>query len=373
MIDLLLASVVLLVGVVQWATRNFADLGPRPHADALATAPDALGLLLVVLAAAAVLLRRSAPLAALALACGASVAALSLRYGVVVHLAPAVVLYEIARRDMRGLWWAGGALAAASLVAIAILEDRAFGSATDVVVDAVIWAGAAVAGTWQRRAAADAAARRRQEQRDAATQERMRIARELHDAAGHAITNIAAFAGAARVLRGHDPDRADAAVATVESLARRAVTEIDEIVTALRDDDDTGLGPPPGLARLDELVEHSAAAGLALEVARTGPARSLPGPTDRAAYRIVQEGLTNAARHGAGTASLRLHYGQTALEIEISNPIAVASLAPRSGGRGIVGMRERAGLLGGALSAGERGGRFELAATLPYDRHEHVG
>jgi signal transduction histidine kinase len=129
----------------------------------------------------------------------------------------------------------------------------------------------------------------------------------------------------------------------------------------------------PLLARVVVLVEHTAAAGLALDVERTGPARPHPGPTDRAAYRIVQEGLTNAARHGAGDARLRLHYGETALEIEITNPIAAASVVPGSGGRGIIGMRERAGLLGGALSAGEHDGRFELTATLPYDRHAHAG
>jgi signal transduction histidine kinase len=362
-IDLLLAGAVLLAGVVQWATRNFADLGPKP--DALPTAPDAVGLLLVTVAAAAVLLRRGAPLAALALTCGASITALALRYGVVVHLGPAVVLYEIARRDMRRLWWVGGTLAAASLIAIAVLERELLDASGDFAIDAALWAAAAGAGAWQRRAHEQEAEIRRREQTEAAADERARIARELHDSAGHAITTIAAHAGAARVLRARDPDRADAAIATVEQLARQAMTELDEIVTVLRDDG-AELHPLSGLRDLDALIER---ASVPVEITRTGAPRELSAGVDRAAYRIAQEAITNAARHGAGTAHLHLRYAEAALEIEVANPAGDTPTNRRTGGRGIAGMRERATLLGGTLSAGERDGWFTLRATLPYTRH----
>ena len=362
-IELLLAAAVLLAGVVQWATRNFAALGPEP--DPLATAPDALGLLLVTVAAAAVLLRRGAPLAALALTCGASVAALALRYGVVVHLGPAVVLYEIARRDARRLWWAGGAVAVASLIAIAVLERERLDASGDFAVDAVLWALAVGAGAWRRRAHEQEAEARRREQTEAAADERARIARELHDSAGHAITTIAAHAGAARVLRARDPDRADAAIATVEQLARQAMTELDEIVTALRDDP-AELRPLLGLGDLDELVER---AGLAVEIARTGMPRELSAAVDRAAYRIAQEAITNAARHGAGGARVYVRYGEAALELEVANAVGDAPPTRRCGGRGLAGVRERATLLGGTLEAGARDGEFTLRATLPYTRH----
>jgi signal transduction histidine kinase len=369
-IDLLLAGAVLLAGIVQWATRNFADVGPRPAPDALATAPDAVGLLLVALAATAVLLRRRLPLTALALACGTSVAALALRYGVVVHLGPAVVLYEIARRDERWRWWAGGAIAAATLAAVAVLERDLLDARAEFVIDAVLWAGAALAGAWQRAVGAREAERRRQEQLSAAAEERVRIARELHDSAGHAITNIAAHAGAARVLRERDPGQADAAVATVETLARQALAEIDDIVSALRDDDaEAALCPLPGLSRLDELVAEQRAAGLAVRVECTGAAHPLAATVDRAAYRIVQEGLTNAARHGDGSAALQVRYGGVDVVIELVNTVGGAPASGRKRrGRGILGMRERAAMVGGTLTADEQHGQFTLRAVLPYER-----
>jgi len=364
-VDLLLAAAVLLAGIVQWATRNFADLGPALPPDELPAAPDALGLLLVVAAAVAVVPRRRAPLVALGLTSAASIAALALEYGVIVHLGPAVVLYEIARRPDRRAWWAGGALAGAALVAVAALEAASFAAAGDAIIDACLWAGAAGAGAWRRLADAQEDGRRRREQLEAAADERVRIARELHDTAGHAITNIAAHAGAARVLRSRDPERADAAIATLETLARQAMDEIDDIVSALRDGSEAQLQPQNGLAGIDELVER---AGQAIEVERSGEPRPLPVTVEHAAYRIVQEGLTNAVRHGAGGTRLTVRYADRALGLELANRADRARADRRNGGRGLLGMRERATLLGGTLDAGERDGWFVLRATLPYER-----
>lgn len=365
--DLLWVGVVLIAGLAQYGSRNFADLGPPPPAEALPTAPDALGFVLVVTAALAVLLRRRAPLVALTITCGASVATLALGYGVVVHLGPAVVLYEIARRDARAGWWRGGALAVASLVAIAVLEWELLEAHGDFAIDAALWGAAAVLGAGRRMTRAHEAERRRQEQLAAAADERARIARELHDSAGHAITNIVAYAGAARVLRTRDPERADAAIAMVEALAREAIEEIDDLVGALRDDGEAALRPLPGLGDLDELVERQRAGGLRVVVERMGRPRPLPAAVDRASYRIAQEALTNAARHGAGEARLDLRYAATALELTVVNPVATQRRTRRNGGRGLIGMQERAALLGGTLSAAEESERFVLRSTLPYD------
>lgn len=207
------------------------------------------------------------------------------------------------------------------------------------------------------------------ERRLAAAEERARIARDLHDSAGHAINVIAVRAGAARMRQ--DPERSQAALEAIEELARKTVGEIDQIVGTLRDRGSVNgaVDAPPGLASLDTLVARHAAAGLDVSVASAGEPRQLEGAVDQAAYRILQEALTNAARHGKGAARVELAFGETALELTISNA-APGEGAPRSnGGHGLIGMRERATLLGGSLDADRSGGTFRLRADLPYGGH----
>src|SRR5262249_24186299 len=148
---------------------------------------------------------------------------------------------------------------------------------------------------------------------------------------------------------------------------------------------------PPGLASLDTLVAHHAATGLAVTVGTAGTPRPLGGTVDQAAYRIIQEALTNAARHGAGGARIELEFGDTGLELTVTNPVPVtagarssgrqssrvrtdgsgepvpvAAGARSSGGHGVIGMHERASLVGGTLDAGRAGGEFRVGARLPY-------
>jgi signal transduction histidine kinase len=203
------------------------------------------------------------------------------------------------------------------------------------------------------------------ERRLALAEERTRIARDLHDAAGHAIGVIALRAGAARMRQ--DPERSQAALEAIEELARKTVGEIDQIVGTLRDrGSDGAVDAPPGLASLDTLVARQAAAGLEVSVAREGDPRQLETAVDQAAYRILQEALTNAARHGTGPARVAVAFGDAALELTVSNA-APRDIAPRSnGGHGLVGMRERATLLGGSLDAGRDNGAFRVRARLPY-------
>ena len=204
------------------------------------------------------------------------------------------------------------------------------------------------------------------ERRLAAAEERARIARDLHDAAGHAINVIAVRAGTARLRK--DPERSQAALEAIEELARKTVAEIDQIVGTLRErgSEDGAVDAPPGLASLDTLVGRHSTAGLDVTVASEGEPRRLDSAVDQAAFRILQEALTNAARHGAGTARIELAFGEAALELTISNPARDQTVPRPNGGHGLVGMRERATLLGGSLDVERANGSFRVLARLPY-------
>lgn len=202
----------------------------------------------------------------------------------------------------------------------------------------------------------------------AIAEERARIARDLHDSAGHAISVISVRAGAARLRHHQDPDRSLLALEAVEELARQTVEEIDQMVGTLREGGSANgvIEAPPGLASLDTLVAHHAAAGLEVTIDTVGAPRPLGGAADRASYRILQEALTNAARHGAGSAWIELAFGDSAVELTVVNPVT-ADGAPRSGGsHGLIGMRERATLLGGSLNAERSKGAFRVHARIPY-------
>lgn len=205
----------------------------------------------------------------------------------------------------------------------------------------------------------------------AVAEERARIARDLHDSAGHAISVIAVRAGAARLRHDEDPERSRLALEAIEQVARQTVGEIDEIVGTLREDGSSRgvVEAPPGLASLGTLVERHASAGLEVSVGTAGAPRPLGGAVDQAAYRILQEALTNAARHGTGSARIELAFGETSLELTVANPVLGAGRARSSGGHGLIGMRERATLLGGSLAAERAGGAFRLRARLPHGAH----
>jgi signal transduction histidine kinase len=207
-----------------------------------------------------------------------------------------------------------------------------------------------------------------QERRLAVAEERTRIARDLHDSAGHAINVIAVRAGAARLRHDEDPDRSRAALEAIEELARKTVAEIDEIVGTLRDHRSENGEPaaPAGLASLGTLVAQHSAAGLDVTVATSGSPRPLAAAVDVSAYRILQEALTNAARHGTGAADVELAYGDTALQLTISNPLSPNGSPRARGAHGLIGMRERATLLGGRLDSKRTNGAFRLEAELPY-------
>jgi signal transduction histidine kinase len=207
----------------------------------------------------------------------------------------------------------------------------------------------------------------------AVAEERARIARDLHDSAAHAINVIAVRAGAARLRHSQNPDRSTVALEAIEELARQTVAEIDQIVGALRESDppDEVVEDPPGLASLDTLIAHNAAAGLEVTFDAAGVPRALGGAADQAAYRILQEALTNAARHGAGSARIELAFDDAAVELTVTNPVLADGDggARFGGGHGLTGMRERATLLGGSLDAERANGAFRIRARIPYGSH----
>jgi signal transduction histidine kinase len=188
--------------------------------------------------------------------------------------------------------------------------------------------------------------------------ERNRLARELHDSVGHALTAMTLQAGAARAVFDSDPGFARRALHAIEETGRTAAGELDAVLGILRDDA-AGTAPAPTLADLDRLLNGDVNAEVAVV--------DVPPQVSREAFRIVQESLTNAARHGSGTATLRVRSHQEELMIDVINPRAAGD-AGRSGGHGIDGMRERVRLLGGTLSAGPDGELWRVTARLPVGR-----
>lgn len=202
----------------------------------------------------------------------------------------------------------------------------------------------------------------------AIAEERSRIARDLHDSAGHAISLIAVRAGAARLRHHRTPDRSLQALEAIETVARQTAGDIDQLVGTLRRDGSAGgaVEAPAGLASLDTLIVHHVAAGLDVALDRSGVPRLLGTAADQAAYRILQEALTNAARHGAGNARVSLAFGDAAVELTVTNPVYAGGESRPGGGHGLIGMRERVALLDGSLDAERVNGTFRVRARLPY-------
>jgi signal transduction histidine kinase len=202
--------------------------------------------------------------------------------------------------------------------------------------------------------------------------ERNRLARELHDSVGHALTVTTLQAAAARRLLDSDPEFVRGALAAIEEAGRAAAEDLDDVIGLLRERDDGRPAPQPTLSDLDRLVGEARAAGLEVDVQVGGPLGQVPAVVSREGYRIVQEGLTNAIRHaGRVPVSLRLGVADRTLEIDLTNPVGGGAAGAgdgatgRGGGRGLHGMRERVALLGGRMTAGRNGGLWRVAVRLP--------
>lgn len=195
--------------------------------------------------------------------------------------------------------------------------------------------------------------------------ERTRIAREIHDSVGHALSVVTVQASAARKVIGRNPAFAEEALEAIEVASRRAAAELDHMLGLLRDESQRpAVTPVPDLAALNGLLGVARSAGLAIDAEVTGDLAAVPALVSQEAYRIVQEGLTNALKYSAdGTASLSLSLGQDILGISLSNPADGRGAA--SAGRGLDGIAERATTLGGSYQAGTQDARWTLLVSLP--------
>jgi signal transduction histidine kinase len=358
---------------------------PDPHARAL----DSLGILLATAGTLPLIARRRAPLTVYLATGVASIVLVTLNYPVDFPFGPVAALYSLAAAysgDPRPLRRRTAMLAAVLFIPSAAAVHAATsrggrGMLPGLAFWALMFVTAWIAGEHTRlrrerigeleERAARIEREAERERHLAAAQERTRIARELHDSAGHAINVILVQAGAARLLHERDPDGSRQALSTIEDVARGTISEIDRLVRALREGDSEP-PVPADPAALDDLLAHYRASGLTLVTDVRGKHQGVPRGVAWAAYRILQEALTNAARHGPGSAQVAVSFEPHAVDIMVTNPTANGSLpsghgasAP-AGGHGIVGMRERATLLGGTLQAQAEHGLFRLHARLPH-------
>jgi signal transduction histidine kinase len=376
LIDALLA---LGVGLVQLAgaavsARFGVSAGWRPL--------DGWAYALLAIGPAGLLVRRRWPsrVLAVALACGLVYAARTYPEGPS-SLAVYPALWTVAlTRPRRTAWLA----ATGTAVTVAGIELFLYGDTmfdgeplyAAVTVFAAMWWGEAVrarrAYVAELRDRAERAERTREEEaRRRVDEERLRIARELHDVVSHTIGVISVQAGVAAHLLHRRPDKAADSLAAIRQASDEALGELHAMLGVLRQGDGGGrapLAPTPGLAELDALVAQAAGAGIEVKVAVEGEPRRLPSAVDLACYRVVQESLTNVVRHaGASQAEVTVTHHDDRVVVEVLDDGAAPSGNGAVGsGQGIPGMRERARALGGSLEAGPRpGGGFRVQASLP--------
>jgi signal transduction histidine kinase len=349
----------------------------NPHAPQHAP-PGALALVLLALGGAALLARRRYPVAVLlvtlvtAISAGA-LGAKAIWFAVIVAFFTAILARQRAAAIgsliigyVASVWppWQIGQASHTTVTSAIVL---AAGLVFLLVVAELIRIRS------QRAAALERS--REEELRRRASEERMRMARDLHDVVAHNISVINVQANTALHLMDRQPERARTALATINDVSKQALVELRSVLGVLRDvdgHDDAPRTPAPGLARLGDLVETAAAAGLTVRVQEDGQPAPLPADVDLTAYRIIQEALTNSARHSGGTtATVRLVFGDGGLRVEVDDDGAArgAGQPParaNGSGNGIAGMTERAAALGGTLEAGpRRDGGFGVRAWLP--------
>ena len=338
---------------------------PVPHTPAAA-------FLLVAVAGLALAWRRRYPVPVLCVSTAAVVTYSLLGYvNGAALLAPAVALYTVTSTvtTRRAVAWAAVTLVALTASTAAANPFGPAGGGFDLIpalIAAALFGGIAVAN---RRAyvasiearAEDAAQRRIDE-------ERLRIARELHDVVAHTMATINVQAGAAIHVAAERPAAATDALRAIRGASKEGLRELRAILNVLRRADEAdSTVPAPGLAQIDALISGTRSAGLATTLTVTGNRRPLSPAADLAAYRIVQESLTNVIRHaGPAEATVSIGYTDTELRIEVADTGRGVTGAGAAGGHGLAGMRERAASVGGSVLAGPaRGGGYLVAARLP--------
>jgi signal transduction histidine kinase len=352
-------------------------LAAREQPDA--TALDLTGYALLLAGPAALVVRRWWPLSTLAAAAAAATAYLCLDYPRGPFMIAAIVaLFGATRRANRAAVRAIVALAYTSYVVITSLWTvhqptlaGYIGTAAWVLVAVMLAEFFRVRSenfAEIARARQEAARARQEQERRQASDERLRIARELHDVLGHHLSLINVRAGVALHLIDSQPEQARDALSAIKDASAEALREVRGVLGALHPlDESAPRSPTPGLSDLDHLATEAREAGLEVQVRREGERRRLPAEVDRAAYRIVQEALTNVRRHAGPSAevTVTIGYADQTLAIQVDDT-GTGPQGSTSDGNGIAGMRQRAVALGGTLVAQERlGGGFTVRASLP--------
>jgi signal transduction histidine kinase len=295
-----------------------------------------------------------------------------------------VILYSVAAHRSRLLARAALALTSVCLVLILLSDTPDFGFGDFLVNHALFVASWLLGRSLQSRRAqtltlatrnAELESAREQLAAQAVAEERLRIARELHDIVAHSLSVIAVQSAVGRHVLASQPEEAGRSLAAIEATSKSALTEVRRMLGVLRSDDrDPELAPLPGLGQLERLVGEVRSTGLEVDLLVEGVRRELPAGVDLAAYRITQEALTNTIRHaGPAHASVAVRYEPDEVVVEVlDDGRGLASTrdgdGDGDGGHGLLGMRERAALCGGELDAGpRRGGGFRVWARLPYE------
>ncbi|MBI5161372.1 MAG: sensor histidine kinase [Micrococcales bacterium] len=295
-----------------------------------------------------------------------------------------IVLYSTGAHSERLVRWLGfgSAFLGAGLVSLYVVVIPTLGTGlpgVGTVFSAAFILSAALAGfllSWTvgflvrvgSRGRESRAAAARAEQEVAAEQERTRIARDMHDVVAHSLAVVIAQADGARYLRTTDPEAVNEALTAIASTAREALADVRVLLGQLRYDQ--GQGPQPALADLERLYEQFRASGLDLRVEAAGSPLAVGTSMQLAVYRIVQESLTNALRHGRPGERVQVRFDWTpgGVHLAVSNPPGEAREHRAAGGHGLAGMTERAALVGGRLTAADEGDRFTVRAWLPVER-----
>jgi signal transduction histidine kinase len=337
---------------------------------------DAGAIALIVVAAAALAGRRRYPVVVLEVVFGATLVYFALGYAngpiwlalIVAYFTAVVAGHRLAAAVTAAIGFAifpwldyllrnGGAPSPAGLAALAAWLLVLLGGAEFVRI--------------RRERIAEVARVREEEALRRASEERLRIARELHDALGHHLSLINVQSGVALHLNEELPEQVRGSLSAIKQASKEALTELRSVLDILRQDGERApRSPSSTLDRLGDLISQAEAAGLKVRTETAGSPRPLPFSVDVAAFRIVQEALTNVARHaGDATATVRISYGPHDVTVQVEDDgRGPGPNDPAGSGRGIIGMRERVGALGGDLEAGRRpAGGFRVRARLPLD------
>ncbi|MEU1876634.1 sensor histidine kinase [Streptosporangium sp. NPDC020072] len=358
-----------LVAVVQVVGSTGAQWNQVHSAGLMRVPLDAVGYALLLTGPLALAVRHRNPVVSLAVTQVVTWAYVVLGYSYgPVFASPAIALYcAVSAGHRRAAWLTGGLMYAFLLSYATWAANLPIPSWYHNLAVAAFIGVVLAAGEYTRARRERIAERRRveaEESRRQASEERLTMAQELHDVLAHNISLIHVQASTALHLIDDHPEQARTALTTIKQASKDVLTEMRSVINVLREG--APRSPTAGLDRLDELTGRAEHGGLTIERQVEGRVRALPPGTDRAGYRIVQEALTNAARHAPGsTVTVLLRYGPRELLIRVTDTGGVGAAEPLGGGNGIPGMRERATALGGTLTSGPHGRGFRVEARLP--------